>query len=318
MKLVKVLFWLILSGGVSLGLLLGVTRSRDIIDWWKLREYVPAQNIELLADHAGFNKLGERLFYVNDPMLLDKSSFAEKCVVGEATIVLGCYVSAQNIYIFDVADSRLDGVEEVTAAHEMLHAAFDRLSPSKQDEIGELLIATFNTLESERIKKTIQTYEQRDNSVVVNELHSILATEVRVLPQALEDHYSQYFEDRLKVVAFAEMYAQEFERREADIAAYDAQLGTLQSEISRIEADVSSRAGVLTSEREALKSLSDDPESYNRAVGVYNAKVREYNNELSGLKSLVETYNTVVQERNGIALEERELVDAIDTRVDQL
>ena len=37
------------------------------------------------------------------------------------TAVLGCYANRE-ISIFNVTDQRLDGIREVTAAHEMLHA----------------------------------------------------------------------------------------------------------------------------------------------------------------------------------------------------
>lgn len=317
-EIVKRIFWLAFFFGLSGALFFGVSNSQEIIDWWKLRDYEPSSTVEDLATNAGFNEEGRRLFYVHDPVLLDKSTFGDKCVVGEETIVLGCYISGQKIFLFDVEDDRLEGVEEVTAAHEMLHAAFDRLSPSEQDELGELLITTFNQLDDPRIEETVRTYEQRDNDVVINELHSILGTEIRDLPGPLEAHYAQYFSNRLKVVDLAELYADEFERREGEIEAYDSQLEGIQSEIARIEADISLQAEALARERKLLEGLNGNPDAYNSAVDAYNKKVNAYNSDIAGLKSLVETYNTIVKERNEIALEERELVEAIDTRAEQL
>lgn len=297
---------------------MAVTRSRDIIDWWRLRDYTPSVSVEALALRAGLNDYGTKLFYVHDPILLDKATFAEKCGVGEATIVLGCYLSNQNIYLFDVQEDRLAGVKEVTAAHEMLHAAFDRLSPTEQDELGKLLIETFNALDNTRIEDTVKTYQARDGSIVVNELHSILGTEVRDLPQPLEEHYKRYFKDRLAVVSLSEAYSSEFTRRQDAVKEYDAQLGGIQSEITRIEADITQQAEALKIERTLLEKLVSDPQAYNAAVDIYNKKVASYNNDIGGLKSLIETYNTIVKERNEIALEERQLVDAIDTRIENI
>lgn len=318
MKIFKWFVWGSLTLLTAGGLYVASTRSQDILDWWRLRDYVAPASIQALAVDSGMNAQGKKLFYVHKPELLDKTTFSSSCVVGEQTIVLGCYISHQNIYLYDVDDVRLHGVEEVTAAHEMLHAAFDRLSPEEQDAIGELLIDTFNSMENERIEKTVRTYEQQDSTVVVNELHSILGTEVRDLPAVLEKHYSKYFENRAKVVDLADAYAAEFERRESEIETYDERLGEIQSEISRREANLTSQADVLKQERSRLESLKSNPEAYNALVDGFNAKVRQYNNDLQGVKNLIETYNTIVQERNAIALEEKELVQAIDTRVDPL
>jgi len=302
----------------SAGIFVGVSRSQDIIDWWKLRDYQPSVAIENLSVDAGFNDVGEKLFYVNDPTLLSKELFAQKCSVDEVTIVLGCYISSQNIYLFDVEDERLEGVEEVTAAHEMLHAAFERLSPSEQDDIEKLLVAAFNDLDNERIKKTVRSYESRDKSIIPNELHSIMGTEVRDLPGPLKEYYDKYFEDRLKVVDLAERYADEFEKREALIESFDDRLEVLQSDIVRLESGVTLQGEALGRERQLLSNLESNPEAYNRAVGSYNSLVNVYNADVNSLKGLVEAFNSIVAERNEIALEERQLVEAIDTRIEQL
>jgi len=51
---------------------------------------------------------------------------------------------------------------------------------------------------------------------------------------------------------------------------------------------------------------------------VYNGKVGRYNGDIAKLKILIVEHNKVVELRNAIALEERELVEAIDTRVEEL
>src|SRR5690606_3442881 len=108
-------------------------------------------------------------------------------------IVLGCFVEGQGIYLYNVSDERLDGVKEVTAAHEVLHAGYSRLSSRDKARINHLLDQAFQANNDERIKETVETYRKRDPSIVSNELHSILATEARELPSELEEHYRRYF-----------------------------------------------------------------------------------------------------------------------------
>lgn len=304
--------------GISAGSFYSVRNSQDIIDWWRLRDYEPTPAIVNLADSAGFSDFGRKLFYVHDPQLLPKWDFANKCTVGNETIVLGCYISHQSINLFDIEDERLAGGEEVTAAHEMLHAAFDRLTPKEQDDLEKMLVAAFNDLKDKRIEEVVRTYERRDKSVVPNELHSILGTDIRNLPGPLEEHYRKYFTDRSKVVDLAEKYNDEFARREAEVANYDEQLASIQGEIVRLESDVRLQNEALARERSILEGLKDNPESYNAGVVSYNQLVRSYNGDVETLKGKVETYNKLVEERNTIAIEERELVNAIDTRVEQL
>ena len=177
------------------------------------------------------NEYGKKLFYVQRPLLQNLDEFRNSCSTSEQTIVLGCYKTNVGIYIYGIEDSRLQGVKQVTAAHEMLHAAYDRLSQSEKNKVNQLTLSAFNQLTDERVKKNIESYRTRDASVVPNELHSILATEVDSLPPELEQYYKKYFIDRHKIVAFSNQYEGEFTRRESAIDAYDKQLEDTKSSI---------------------------------------------------------------------------------------
>src|SRR6185295_11567695 len=96
-----------------------------------------------------------RLFYVYHPVLEDKQAFNSHCTDSEKTIVLGCYISRTGIYLYDVTDSRLNGVEQVTAAHETLHAAYERLSSSERKRVDGLTAQAFAQVTDQRIKDTI-------------------------------------------------------------------------------------------------------------------------------------------------------------------
>ena len=294
-------------------------QRQNLIDWWRLRGYQPTPAIAAISEHTTMNDLGRKLFYVHSPALEDKSSFGNLCPSHERTIVLGCYITHRNIYIFDVTDDRLSGIEEVTAAHEMLHAAYDRLSKSEREHIDNLTSTVLKTLTDQRIKDTVEAYRQRDASVVPNELHSILGTEVRDLPTELEAYYARYFVDRKKIVEFSEAYEAEFTNRQNAIAEYDQQLSSLKLEIDGLESDLRLQNDALQVEQAQLFALRDsNPTAYNQAVPGYNQKVQSYNAALANRKALIETYNEIVEKRNQIASEEQDLLDAIDSSLPSL
>ena len=105
-----------------------VINRQAVVDWWRLSQYKPSAAVKQLADNDTMIGRGRDLFYISDPQIQDSAAFNKACKnEGEKTIVLGCY-KLQDIYLYNVTDARFNGVKEVTAAHEMLHAAYERLS----------------------------------------------------------------------------------------------------------------------------------------------------------------------------------------------
>ena len=313
------LSWLILAGGLVL-LGIGWLKRYDLYDWWRLRNYQPPARIEQLAKETTMTDEGRRLFYVHHPQLNDATTFNQNCTVNEQSIILGCYVANGGIFIFDVDDPRLAGVQEVTAAHEMLHASYDRLSASERQHIDKLTAQVFEQLTDQRIKETLSAYRDRDESIVPNELHSILATEVVELPSELEDYYSRYFHNRQAVVAFSKAYEAAFQERKNKVADYDRQLQSIKREIDSKEATLAELGSEITSERQRLDALlaARRYEEYNAGVPPFNAQVDSYNRLVNQIRSLIDRYNQLVAERNAIALEENELIKAIDSRPDTI
>jgi hypothetical protein len=314
MKSIGKITALIVSIALLAGTIFAVFNLQEIIDWSRLRNYEPSSEISRLAREASFNDEGRKLFYVHDPELLDKPNFQGKCSTSEETIVLGCYLSQEKIYIVDVNDPRLEGIEQVTAAHEMLHAAYDRLSDSEKDTVNKLTLKYYEDSEDDRLSKTIESYRARDPSVVPNELHSILATEIRALPQELDDYYSQYFINRLAVVDLAEDYEEEFIKLENQIEAYKNQLNNIEPIINEKQNQLSILGSALEQEKQIIESLKSDPASFNEAIPSYNQKVEQYRFLANELEIIVSEYNSIVQKVNEIAAEEQGLIDAIDTR----
>lgn len=306
----------IFSSFALLAIVIALLLNRQAIsDWWALRDYTPPERIVQLADQTTMVDSTRKLFYVNHPSLDDKASFNGHCRTTEQSIVLGCYVAHQGIFLLDVKDPRLNGVIEVTSAHEVLHAAYERLSTNERTRIDRLTEEYFATQTDERIKNTVENYRKSDPSVVPNELHSILGTEVENLPTELESYYARYFSNRKQVVAFSKQYEQAFTDLRNQVSKYDEQLTAMKAQIDASEAEITTKGEALNAERSRMNNLlqAGRTQEYNAAVPGFNQQVNAYNTLVQKARNLVADYNATVEKRNALATEEQELVHAIDS-----
>lgn len=291
----------------------------NLYDYARLRGYQASSAIQKLATDTSMNDKTRKLFYVYHPDLEDKDSFNANCKTSEKTIVLGCYVSGQGIYLYNVTDDRLAGVVEVTAAHETLHAAYGRLNASEKTRVTTMLNEAYAKVTDPRIRTTIDDY-RNNGADVTNELHSILGTEIRSLTPELEQYYARYFTDRSKIVSQSERYEQAFTERKQRVEDFDNQLGDLNKQIDAGQASLAKAEGELGVQRHNIDQLlaAKQYEAYNQQVPVFNAAVNSYNAEVRSVRSLIERYNTIVAQRNAVAAEEGDLVKALDSRPNTL
>jgi len=305
---VIVLVWFGLLG-------LAAYNRQNLLDWWRLRGYQAPIPVASIASEDALTPYARKVLYVNRPLLEDKTSFTQCANQDEKTIVLGCYHGNQaGIYVLTVSDARLDGVEQVTTAHEMLHAAYDRLSTRDKQHVNAMLQDYYeHDLHDQRILDTINAYKQSEPDDLVNEMHSIFGTEVVNLPSPLEQYYQRYFTDRSKVTAYAAQYEGEFTSRQAAIKTDDAKLASLKAQIESQEADLTSKGNQLQSQQAQMKAYrsSGDIARYNALVPGYNQLVGEYNDQVASVKALITQYNQLVDERNAIALEAQTLQNEI-------
>ena len=293
--------------------------AQALTDWWQLRGYTPPLAVVKLANDDGLTPYARHMFYVNHPDVESNAAqFRKNCGETEKTIILGCYRSGQNgIFIYNVTDPRLAGVQEVTSAHEMLHAAYDRLSSKDKSYIDRLLLDYYNhDLHDQRILDTMNSYKQSEPNDLVNEMHSIFGTEIASLPQPLEQYYKKYFADRSIITKDAASYQGEFTTREDQIKADDAQLADMKTQIDTEEQALSNQLAKINSDRARLDSLrsSGRVNEYNSQVAGFNQEVDSYNSNIIKLRSDIKAYNELVDARNAIASELASLDQSIDTR----
>lgn len=301
-------------------LFLAATNVQALQDWWLLRGYNPPPQVSALAAQDTMTQDGMHLFYINHPQLIDQSSvFKANCKTYEQTIVLGCYHAGENgIFIFAVEDSRLQGVQQVTSAHEMLHAAYERLSKSEKNYVDGLLNDYYsNDLHDQRLIDTINDYKKTEPNDVVNEMHSMFGTEVANLPAPLEKYYQQYFSNRASVVAFASNYQAEFTSRSAKIKDYEQQLANLKQKIDTEENNLSSQASQIDTDRRQLDKLNaaGSIAQYNAGVPGFNAEVDSYNAGVVQLKNDITNYNKLVVLHNQLAGELSSLYNSLNTNL---
>lgn len=310
-----------LLSGLFLLLLLGtgilLVWQHDLVsDWFVLRGYTPPANIQSLAQDDTMTGYAKRLFYVNKPQVAERAIFNSHCSATDQVTVLGCYTgNRRGIYLYDVTDPRLAGIQQVTAAHEMLHQAYDRLSASERSHIDALLLAYSKTITDPSMEAKLASYQKLEPHDVVNEMHSVFGTEVSALPAELEQYYARYFTDRRKITQFQAQYQEVFIARQKQLTSYNKQLDALKKEIDTDKATIDSQEAALQAARSQLDAYTSSNQiaAYNTAVPAFNDKVDAYKTLVAQTNSLIDQYNQLISDRNAIAIQEQQLQQAIDS-----
>ncbi|GHD82468.1 hypothetical protein CLV85_2528 [Salinibacterium amurskyense] len=211
-----------------------LTNQQRISDQFTVWQFEPSSTVRAYVTSAAMSEEGEFLFYASQPVVQENPEFNSTCSnVEENFGVLGCYFpSSKAIYLFDVTDERLAGIEEVVAAHEMLHAAWDRLSDDERARLTPLLEAEADRMKDDpEFATTLEFYAKTEPGERSNELHSIIGTEFADLSPELEEHYATYFTDRATVVALHEksnaVFTEQLDASKKLVEQLDALRGTI-------------------------------------------------------------------------------------------
>jgi archaellum component FlaC len=305
-------------GVVPIALLLGWKwQGENIRESIQLSKYQPPTEVAKLAIDTKMSETGRKIFYLNTPTIEEKKSGLNLCKkdgAKEKTVILGCYVSNRGIFIQKVNDQRLAGIMQVTAAHEMLHSAYHRLSADDRQRVDQELNKVFEKLNNDRLKKLIAIYRKQDPEVVPNELHSILGTEVSNLGPFLENYYQRYFSDRSAVVTYAQKYESTFSNLLRQAEEIDRQMTAMKPELNRLEASTKQQSSSIEHQRSELARLqkSNNVSEYNSRVTGFNQQVDSYNQQVNRLKQQVAAYNKLVKTYNSVSMEEKSLNESLN------
>jgi hypothetical protein len=302
--------------GVAAFLLLHQQYVKDQITVWSYK--VPA-NVQTIESRIDFSDKGRFYFYATQPTVDGSDKFNADCPRQEVgNPILGCYATGR-IYVYDVTNVQLDGIEEVTAAHEMLHSVWDRMSDADRSRVSTLLEAEYKTLGANTDLTTRMSYYQRtEPGQFDNELHSILGTEIGPLSPELETYYKQYFNDRHKVVDLHAKYNTLF----TDLKA---QSDSLYSDLSTLGASIEARSATYDTD---VKQLSSDINAFNTRAnnGDFSsnnqfkaeraallARSNTLDAERAAISSDIDTYNAKYAEYQKISSEIEVLNKSIDS-----
>lgn len=249
--------------------------------------------------------------------IADAETFRNTCVQQETgNAILGCYVQ-NRVYVYDIKNEKLNGIREVTAAHEMLHAAWARLSDYERDRVSALLEQAYARVEDETLKERMEYYSRTEPGERHNELHSILATEYKNLGDELEQYFGRYFLNRQKIVSYYEQYHAVFEglQRQAD-ASY-IELNDLSKQVDAVRASYEKNASVLQSDITVFNSKANNGGfntvyQFNTARNALSVRISALDTQYKNLSSLISTYNSKLNTYQELALQQKELNKSID------
>jgi hypothetical protein len=293
--------------------------GQRVADQLAVWQFEPSAELAAYVDRSTMTEQGEFLFYATHPVINDQESFDAICSNDEEGVgTLGCYLPASSaIHLYDITDERLDGMEEVIASHEMLHAAWARMSDEELAVVSPLLEAQAALMVGDpAFVERMDFYARSEPGERLNELHSIVGTEVAELDPRLEEHYADLFADRQQLVGLFAVSNQVFVDLENQATALVAELESLAAGIEAdyasytagfdlLDADVESfnqRAdnGGFSSqaqfnrERDALLQRQDDLDALYASISERDASYQAKLVELDGLNADVDDLNSSI------------------------
>lgn len=303
----------------------------------------PSVEIERLAISSTMTREAQQIFYRQTPTIEPKQTFFNICQTSKKTndtlIMFGCYFNngkSGKIAIQSVTDDRFQGVMEVTAAHEMLHAAYSRLSQSDRDQLTPQLKQAALRIKNNRWSGILEQYKQKDIALYVNELHSYLGTELDDLGNAeLKQYYQRYFYDRQQVVRLAVQYQENMRKLDEKAKQLKAEIEVLEASVVQAKQTLKNGDIELESKQQNLDALRSDlmsfkeqaeasyrehkgsPElvfqfeqkklDYNEKVQEFNGQVRQQKDRVAKFQKQFALYKQKVNAYNEIAREEKAL-----------
>jgi hypothetical protein len=230
----SLLFWLVLViiiGGVWLFL----NDRTLLIDVIYGSYYSPTSELSELESKLELTSKGERILHASKPSILDAAAFNNACPNSlEDASTLGCY-GDHEIYLYDIDNPELNGIKESVLAHELLHAAWERLNPWDQESLKPLLREAFEN-NKESLGEHMALYS---SDSYYNELHSIIGTQLNTteMPAKLAEHYAKYFQHTDSIAAYYKNYNSKFEELQKHAEELAAKINSMRSDIDdRIEA----------------------------------------------------------------------------------
>jgi len=311
-------------GLLAVGLLAYLNRQ-EISDFFAAQGFEPGPEIVELTANMHLTSAGERVFFASAPTLDASQNFNTQCAEvehGDDSNVLGCF-TAGRIHLFKVADTRLNGIVEVTATHELLHAVYSRISSDARASLGQRLRATYAELikTDPELETRMSVYSSLSDQGFANELHSILGTEVRVLPDWLEEHYATWIADRSAILDHFDAYRGVFAQIQSRVSELRAELETLREDIEQRSKEYDAAVAEFNRDvsefnrRNAAFEFSDDEAEFLRIRGSLQSRSSALQNELLDLQADIARHEAMRLELEELGATSAELNQRMDSQL---
>ena len=307
-----IILLVIIAGAVGLG----VWKRQWIYDFYRGMTYVPSDEMVRIMGDLRLTERGEFLFKAAQPELSEREEFNEKCRGDDTEIaVLGCYTGG-DIYVYNIKDTELDGIRELTTAHELLHVVWARMSEEERLALAEPLTRTFEE-NQEMLEKEINSY---DVSQKQEELYVRAGTEVADLPDVLEKHYAEIFKDQDSVVAFYNSYIGVFRVLEEELEALKDEMNGLNQEITQKIAEYEKQVAQLNADIVSFNSCAEVAGCFGSSVEFNEERARlvawqkEIDRMYEEISGLVENYNEKVDKYNADVTRTEKLNRAMNSK----
>ena len=253
-------------------------------DWQALRALKPGSVASEYITKLRLSEKSKLIIAGSNLEIKPKSDFNAACKPVGQVIELGCYIGGlpDHIYVMQIQDPKVQKVMDVTTTHELLHAAYARLTPQKKAEVDALLEKQLSTTTDANLTKRLEGYATTEPGQQNNELHSIFGSEFRNLTPELETYYKQYFNDRLMIVAWSEANNAYITGKERDLKSKKASIESDDAKLKSLEALMNS---YLNSGQTAL---------YNSLVPSQNKQVRDINEAIEAYNEDITAYNDLI------------------------
>lgn len=264
---------------------------------------------------------GDLILRASHTMLESEQDFNRNCKSYSVEMaVTGCY-DGSYIHVYEINYEDLDGIMESTMAHELLHAVWNRLDDSEKDRIGEMLLAVYKDARyAEKLENDLAFYGTWE---LLDELHSRVGTELKDLPEELEEHYAKYFKNQDKVVGFYEKYGAEFRRLKAERETIETKLTELNGRIEEMvwqyqnnSESLVKRITIFNECASKAGCFKTDSEFNSQRTQLLDEQ-SELNDIRDNLVELIEQYNVLVEKYNRNILRDQELFNMMNSNIEK-
>lgn len=278
-----------------------VIQSTPVQDWWKGVNYDESAAIGEIRKDLELTDKGERIFLATQPALESAEDFNEHCDSHRMDVsLLGCYVK-DKMYIYEIQHSDLKDSNKVTAAHELLHAAWARMSNGEREHV-EKLLQDFKQQYPDWVEEELKLYGENEQ---LEELYTRVGTKCRDIPEELEQHYQTYFKNRLKIVEFYENYQAPFNKLQAESKELREKVERLGQEIETERQEYFTRLDQFDTQVAKFNNCADTEGCFHSVVEFQNRRT-QLENERVSLNNLREQINLKIDENNAAVAEYQE------------